>query len=97
MITMTNKLSLPKPRPSQPMELQYDSLSIQCFTFVMQEFTNTFKQGVADKDGNGKIALESKVKSTFSGTTHECSAKQDGSMSYDLKWDILEVTQANFY
>jgi len=34
--------------------------------------------------------LESKLKATFSGTTHESSLKQDGSASYDLKWDILE-------
>jgi len=30
------------------------------------------------------------MKSTFKGTTHESVFKQDGSLSYDLKWDILE-------
>ena len=38
------------------------------------------------------ISFEAKLKSTFKGTTHESSVKQDGSLSYDLKWDILEVT-----
>jgi len=30
------------------------------------------------------------MKSSFKGTVHESVFKQDGSLSYDLKWDILE-------
>jgi len=54
------------------------------------EFSNTFKQSTLNADNEAKINLETKIKSSFSGTTNEFNLKNDGSLSYDLKWDILE-------
>ena len=52
---------------------------------------------MADEKGSGKIAFEAKMKSSFSGTVHETSVKQDGTLSYEFKWDILDVSLTNLY
>lgn len=41
--------------------------------------------------GESKVSFEAKFKSTTGGQTHECSIKQDGAFSYDLKSNVLEV------
>jgi len=62
-------------------------------TDATSEFTTTFKQGVADANGEGKLALETKFKSVFNGQTHEGSLKQDGNVTYDLKSDLENSTK----
>lgn len=42
-------------------------------------------------NGESKVAFEAKIKSLTGGQTHECSIKQDGSFTYDLKSNVLEV------
>jgi len=53
------------------------------------EFTDTFKQAHPDKDGVSKISFEGKMKATLPQFTHEGIVKNDGSISYESKFNFL--------
>lgn len=46
-----------------------------------------------DASNDSKICFETKMKAAFSGDVHECSVKQDGTATYELKSNILEVNK----
>ena len=59
------------------------------------ELSTTFKQGSPDEKGESKVGFEAKFKTANGQTTHETSAKQDGSVSYELKTPLENLFKVN--
>lgn len=59
--------------------------------------SSTFKQAVADANGDAKVGFEAKFKSTTGNHAHEIVVKQDGSASYELKSDVSVRTMSLIY
>ena len=50
--------------------------------------SSTFKQGSVEASGDSKVAFEGKFKGQTFDASHEAVIKQDGSATYEVKYNV---------